>query len=177
MMSETLPVSQDFLASLKARKICRAPSLDVTPSKDQELPIVWRADETNLKIYFARTPPIVEERCNEERLPCGATLKKDTETGKGRLIVIPLKHCGIHTDVGVEQEKVGQLEPLAMSMRYDADVDALSIDFIPLETMASLSLSTLGVKDDIVFDGFEGRVLSIEFLFASDSLELGWLQQ
>ena len=77
----------------------------------------------------------------------------------------------------INKRKLVIWKPLAMSMRYDDDVDALSIDFIPLEQMASLSISTLGVKDDIVFDGVCDRVLSIEFLFASENLELSWLQQ
>ncbi len=171
-----MAVSEDFLATLLSRKVLRYSSeLNLFPSspsdlqKDSLLPVAWRSTETHLKIYFQKVPIEVEKGMSEQQLPLGVALV--VEDKKGKILCLPWKNCGVH-DADTSDD-LDDRKPLAMSLSYDNESDALVIYLVDPEHLPIPCFPSHTDDGIFIIDvDANGKIISIEILDARKHLDI-----
>ena len=98
-------------------------------------------------------------------MPLGVTMKLKNQ--KGQIICIPWEKCAVHDSD--TSETLDDKKPLAMTLSYDDQVDALTLEFFEIYSDPSLRSHT---NDNVfIFDvDAKERIVSIEILDARDLL-------
>ena len=168
--------SQDFLATLLSRKVLpyssdqnMFPSSPSELKKESPLPVAWRSTEKFLKIYFQKVPQADEDCLDERQLPLGSSLKHDKK--KGKILCLPWENCGVHDSD--TSRAVNDRMPLAMSLSYDDESDALVLYLVGPEQLPKPCFLSHTKEGVFIFDvDAHDKIISIEILDARNQLDL-----
>jgi len=130
-----------------------------------DLRIVGQTTKTHLKIYFGQTSQQTEEsKCEDKQLALDSILKRDHSTGKGTVMLIPLKHCDIHLSPSLQ---------FRVPHSYDEDVDALTLHLISRDKLPEKYNNSQTFDDIFIFDlNDKNRISAVEILCASEYIDL-----
>ncbi len=117
----------------------------------------------DLKIFFIKTTAEEEKRCQLESITQDCTLKRDPDTNKARILVVPSKQLGAHLFETLEM--IDGKPPLQFHHSYSKQSDSLLIGLVPNESIPLGSVKTfVAIEDCLLIDKTSVGIIGFEVI-------------